>query len=415
MPNLLRGPRRPDSRFWSLLGLLALLLPGCGSALEPTQQAGPAEPRVSFVIFVPPDTPPDAQIWLSGNHPVLGDWNGRGLEASWSLKGVCTVTASFPKGTQLEFKVTRGGWETVEKGEAGEEIQNRRLTVDGDVTAELSVAAWRDKIDEGPPSTLTGDIRLHRNVPSAHLRLDRHVIVYLPPGYADLPQKRYPVLYMHDGQNIFDRATSFLGIEWEVDETVERLIEAGEIEPLIVVGVYNTADRIHEYTQVPDPRRAGGGADDYGRFLVEELKPLIDATYRTRPERAETGVAGSSLGGLVSMYFALSLESTFSRIGVVSPAVWWANSDILDQVRDHGKTDSRVWVDIGTAEGGTGGEAAEAIVASARALRDVLIDTGWVLDQDLRYFEDAGAEHNEAAWAGRMEQILKFLFPPRAD
>jgi enterochelin esterase-like enzyme len=163
------------------------------------------------------------------------------------------------------------------------------------------------------PHTLTGDIRYHKNFHSKVLNNDRDIIVYLPPGYETNKNKRFSVFYMHDGQNLFDGATSFIpGQEWKVDETAQSLINAHKIEPLIVVGIYNTGkDRVNEYTPAQDPKyKAGGNADLYARMLVEELKPFIDRTYRTKPDAAHTGLGGSSLGGLVSLYLGLTVPGT---------------------------------------------------------------------------------------------------------
>ena len=184
------------------------------------------------------------------------------------------------------------------------------------------------------PHTLTGDIRAHKSFHSKILNNDREVIVYLPPGYDASKNKRYSVFYMHDGQNLFDGATSFIpGQEWRVDETAERLIAAGKIEPLIVVGVYNTKDRIDEYTPAADAKyKLGGKADLYGRMLVEELKPFIDSQYRTKHDARHTGLMGSSLGGLASLYLALKYPQVFGRAGVVSPSVWFAGRHIVHYV-----------------------------------------------------------------------------------
>ena len=262
--------------------------------------------------------------------------------------------------------------------------------------------------------TLTGDIRLHKDFHSKILNNDRDVIVYLPPGYDKNKQRHYSVLYLHDGQNLFDGATSFIpGQEWRVDEAAEILIASGKIEPLIIVGVYNTGkDRIDEYTPVAEPKyKAGGKADLYGRLLVEELKPFIDKTYRTKKGAAHTGLGGSSLGGLVSMYLGLKYPNVFGRVAVVSPSVWWANNQIVHQVEALPKKPPlRIWLDIGTKEGGNA-EEAQHTVDGARLLKNALVKKGWKLEKDLKYFEAQGAEHNERAWAARVEQILEFLFP----
>jgi predicted alpha/beta superfamily hydrolase len=264
------------------------------------------------------------------------------------------------------------------------------------------------------PHTLTGDIRVHKSFHSEILNNDRDVIVYLPPGYDANKRLHYSVFYLHDGQNLFDGATSFIpGQEWRVDETAQTLIDAAKIEPLIIVGINNAGkDRINEYTAAEDTKyKMGGKADLYGRMLVEELKPFIDTHYRTKKDAAHTGLGGSSLGGLVSIYLALKYRHVFGRAAVVSPSVWFANNQIVHYVEALPKKPKvRIWLDIGTNEGRTT-EEAQQIVNDARLLRERLIKKGWKLGKDLSYFEAEGAEHNESAWAARVERILTFLFP----
>jgi predicted alpha/beta superfamily hydrolase len=262
--------------------------------------------------------------------------------------------------------------------------------------------------------TLTGDIRFHKDFHSKILNNERDLVVYLPPGYQTNRNQRYSVLYLHDGQNLFDGATSFIpGKEWRVDETAQSLIIAGKIEPLIIVGINNAGkDRINEYTPVADEKyKMGGKADLYGRMLVEELKPFIDSTYRTRPDAAHTGLGGSSLGGLVSLYLGLKYPKVFGRVAAVSPSVWFAGKQILhysESIKTRPST--RIWLDIGTREGRTTEDALQS-VSDARLLRETLIKKGWKQGKDLNYFEAEGAEHNETAWAARVERILEFLFP----
>ena len=262
--------------------------------------------------------------------------------------------------------------------------------------------------------TLTGQFRTHKNFHSRFLKSDRDVLVYLPPGYEADRKRRYPVLYLHDGQNLFDGATSFIkGAEWGVDETAQRLIAGGEVEPLIIVGVYNSGkDRVDEYTPTADARhKMGGKADLYGRMLVEELKPFIDSEYRTRRGARDTGLGGSSLGGLVSLHLALKYPQTFGRVAVASPSVWWDDKWVLREVGALKKRPRlRIWLDMGTKEGG---KEAEEHTRNARALRDALVGKGWKEGSDLKYFEAEGAEHNERAWAARVEPMLKFLFPKK--
>ena len=273
----------------------------------------------------------------------------------------------------------------------------------------MSSAHRRSAVQERQ-HTLTGDIRMHRNFHSRFLSADRDIIVYLPPGYEQDKKRRYPVLYLHDGQNLFDGATSFIpGMEWRVDETAQALITASEIKPLIIVGIYNAGkDRVDEYTPTVDSEvRQGGRADLYGRMLIEELKPFIDSEYRTRRGARETGLGGSSLGGLVSLYLGLKYPQVFGRLAVVSPSIWWDNKMIIRDVQALGRRPRlRIWMDMGTKESRNPADATNA----ARALRDALVAKGWKENSDLKYFEAVGAEHNERAWSERVAPMLKFLF-----
>jgi len=261
---------------------------------------------------------------------------------------------------------------------------------------------------EAAPTTLTGDFRHHEAFHSSFLQVPRDVLVYLPPGYDDDSERRFPVLYMHDGQNLFDGATSYNpGDEWCVDETAEELITNGTIKPLIIVGIYNTGEqRVHEYTPSRERKyNAGGKANLYGRLIVEELKPFIDARYRTLSGPHHTAMAGSSLGGLLTLYLGLRYPGEFGKLGVMSPAVWWDRKVIvrhLDRLTQ--KPHLKIWLDIGTEEG-------RQAVRNATLLRDKLISKGWREGRDLAYLEAQGALHNETAWSLRVGPMLEFLFP----
>ena len=171
---------------------------------------------------------------------------------------------------------------------------------------------------------LTEQIHIHENFGSTHLDVPRNVLVYLPPGYGLNAEQRYPVMYMHDGQNLMNAEDAFGGVAWGVDETAQALILTSQIEPLIIVGIYNAGEkRIDEYTPVKSAggkiKGRGGQADQYGQMIIEELKPFIDKEYLTKPEREFTGIGGSSLGGLVSFHLGLKRLDIFSRLAVLSP------------------------------------------------------------------------------------------------
>lgn len=254
------------------------------------------------------------------------------------------------------------------------------------------------------------DLRKHPGFQSSFLSDPRDLIVYVPPGYDEDPGRRYPVLYLHDGQNLFEGATAFVpGQDWHANDTAEELIRGGAIEPLIIVGIYNTGShRIDEYTPTRDRKQQkGGDAGLYGQMLTEELKPFIDKTYRTLPDPGNTGLGGSSLGGLVTLYLGLQHPDVFGKLAVLSPSVWWDNRVILKLVRMTGpKPRLTIWLDIGTGEGGK-------TVRDARALRDELVRVGWSPGDDLMYAEIPDAGHNEAAWAARVGPFLRYLFPAR--
>ena len=250
-----------------------------------------------------------------------------------------------------------------------------------------------------------GQLLRHDAFHSEFLEHDRDVLVWLPPGY-DAGAGHYPVLYMHDGQNLFEPDTAFQkGEHWRLGETAAALIDAGTIEPLIIVGIYNTGNhRKEEYTPTRDARLGGGGANDYGRMMVEELKPLIDRTYRTRPDPDSTGIGGSSLGGLVSLYLAFTHPQVFRRVAALSPSVWWNWRAILKTVRQaRSKPPLRIWLDMGTAEGKRG-------LDDARLLKAALVGLGFSVGVDLHYAEYEGATHSEQSWAERVGPMLKFLF-----
>lgn len=250
------------------------------------------------------------------------------------------------------------------------------------------------------------NLQRHEGFRSRFLRNQRDLIVYLPPRYDEQAARRFPVLYLHDGQNLFDGATSFIpGMDWHVGQTADQSISAGCVAPVIIVGIYNTKARIREYTPTHVPKLGGGRADRYAKFLIEEVKPLIQRTYRATDGPENTGIGGSSLGGLVSLYLGLKLPHIFGKIAALSPSVWWNQRVMLRfaQAADvHPRP--RIWLDIGTKEG-------PRIVQDVERFGDILLRKGWELNRDLHYERVEGAEHNEAAWARRVDPFLRFLFP----
>jgi enterochelin esterase-like enzyme len=288
---------------------------------------------------------------------------------------------------------------------------NRNAAEDGTPVAPTA-ATEPVNFDEPVPVHGNARLLLHRQFVSAFLPARRDVIVALPPDYfrsGFRTGRRYPVLYLQDGQNLFDASTSFIkGSFWDVQTTSDRLIGEGAIEPLIVVGIYNTGvARMEEYTPMRDPNLGGGKANLYGRLLVEELKPWVDRTYHTLDGPADTGVGGSSLGGLVSLYLGLTLPQVFGRLAVLSPSVWWARGAMLPTVRrTRPEPRPRIWLDMGLSEG-------PAMISKCDELHRLLERRGWRKGIDMRYLRVPGGRHNEDAWAKRVDPFLRFLFPAK--
>ena len=261
----------------------------------------------------------------------------------------------------------------------------------------------------GPASTEereTTDLRRH-TLTSELLGGERQIIVFVPEGYDANPERRCPVLYMQDGQNLFNPETSYVpGKYWRLDQTAQRLIRDGRIEPIIIVGIYHACEkRVDEYTPTKDAKRNGGQADKYLKALTEEIKPFIDREYRTHSCAWNTAIGGSSLGGLLTLYAGLEYPQIFGKLAAMSPSAWWDRRFVVravDQLAIRPRLS--IWLDIGSREG-------SGTLADARSLRDALEEKGWKQSADLKYVEAAGAVHDEAAWADRVAPMLEFLFP----
>lgn len=271
------------------------------------------------------------------------------------------------------------------------------------------------QVQSSPPSDGHDNPRLikHERFRSRALRAERDVTVYLPPGYEEDARRAYPLLVLQDGQNLFDPETSFIrGRTWRVAEGADAAIEAGEVEPLVIAGVANGGERrLAEYTPSRDWKMGGGEARKYGEMLMRELLPFLRSQYRLRSGREDTGIGGSSLGGLVSLWLGLEHPETFGRLAVLSPSVWWNHKYILSYVNERAsglRERPRIWLDVGDAEG-------RRTLGDAELLATRLKANGWRTSADLHFERVAGGKHDEAAWAERVRPMLQFLFPPKRD
>lgn len=263
--------------------------------------------------------------------------------------------------------------------------------------------AWQDYTALHLSHTVVGTLKQRSAVYSPQLANERPIFVWLPPDYAH-SERRYPTIYMHDGQNLFDRAASYTG-EWQVDETMHALSYEGL--PAIIVGIPNMgADRVHEYSPFVDARYGGGRGDRYLDFLVETLKPMIDRDFRTLAAREYTGIVGSSMGGLISLYGCLRHGDIFGFAGVISPSLWFAHRAIFSFAAQAARGSGAIYLDVGGRE-----SASESNYAlwNAREMNILLQQKGYRPDETLRYHEAPDATHSEAEWARRLPDAFRFL------
>ncbi len=326
---------------------------------------------------------------------------------SWN-PGVNTFSfKTAPGGTQyaeikgiptgiIEFKITRGSWSTVESAKNGDAISNRIVQIKSDTTISINIEAWADDFPGRPPvSTRSKNVFvMDTSFFIPQLNRKRRIWVYLPEDYA-FNKKKYPVLYMHDGQNLFDAQTSSYG-EWGVDEMMDS-IRMGK--QCIIVGIdHGDTKRLTEYN--PYSSRFGPGEGDaYVDFLVNTLKPYIDKTFRTKPTKESTFTAGSSMGGLISLYAVVKYPSVFGGAGIFSPAFWIA-PDLKKKIDSSSHLNSAVYFVCGELEG-------KEMVADMKSVYDQLKKKGL---KKLYYKQVKEGRHNENFWRKEMYSFYRWLF-----
>jgi predicted alpha/beta superfamily hydrolase len=351
-----------------------------------------------FIVHVP-DPHNTAPVYLAAGHPDFGHWRAQGQPLQRHHDGTHHLFWNAPPGTHWHGLVTRGHWRNAEVDPDGREPPPHSLILEDGSHFVLRVKRWgHDRV------------RYHHDFGSELVTHSRTLCVWLPPGYGRTP-RRYPVLLMHDGQNLIDAHTSFAGVPWNCDETAEQAVRANECEPFIIVGVANTIDRIQEY----GPGRSGtapseGQARDYGRFLVESVLPFIAREYDVKPGPENLGVGGSSMGGLISLHLCQWYPRVFGKCLSMSPALWWQQEYFLRSLRDDSDwlRGSRMWLDMGGREGAT--EAGmQANVERSRELAKQFGELGGAY----RYVEDGGGGHDERAWGIRFAEAIRYLFPAK--
>ncbi len=354
--------------------------------------------KVTFRVRVPATTPAADIIFIVGNQSQLGDWRPERVALTKVGDQVWEKSFIFSAGKQLEYKITRGSWQTEAVTASHTVPGNSFLSVSRDTILTIIVPEWRDVAFKSEGG-ITGQVRYHRGLVGEGLNYQHDLIVWLPPSYDSKLSQRYPVLYMHDGQNVFDPSTSFIGVDWRVDEVADSLIKAGSLPELIVVGISNSPDRIQEYSDTSLGRA-------YMKFVVAAVKPLIDSTYRTLPDCQHTAVMGSSMGGLISFYLIWRYPQVFA--GAACLSTWFIHNDgvLIQEIKDAPAAPSgiRIYLDNGS----VGMEGLN--TQMFQDVRDLLVQKGLVLGKNLLYFYAEGADHSERAWAHRVWRPLLFLF-----
>ena len=269
------------------------------------------------------------------------------------------------------------------------------------------MADWQDYVaHEHNDERAHGPLKILHGVHSPQLGNTRDITVYLPPSYPASGERRYPVFYMHDGQNLFDAKTSFAG-EWDVDGLIDAV--SGEGLEAIIVGIPNMgAERCNEYSPFDDPKHGPGKGDAYLAFVTDTVKPIIDADFRTLTTPEQTAIVGSSMGGLISLYAFFKRPDVFGLTGVMSPALWYGQRKIFEFLQSASHQRGRIYVDVGTKEGSEE-------LRDVTRLRDQLLDLGYRHGDDLLLIVDFGAGHNEQAWARRLKKMLEFFLHARSD
>jgi predicted alpha/beta superfamily hydrolase len=359
---------------------------------------------------IPANTPSGATLYVAGN---FNSWNPIDSNYRLTAQGNGEYSITFP--TQIRgpilFKFTRGGWATVETQASGAQLADRSFIIPaaGPSNYITSIARWEDVGTGAVGGSAASNVRLlSANFNMPELNRSRRIWIYLPPDY-NATNLRYPVIYMHDGQNLFDRNTAYGGNEWEVDETLNRLHSQGDFG-CIVIGIDNGGtDRIAEYTPYANPQYGGGSGENYVRFLANTLKPYIDNNYRTLPNRENTAIMGSSLGGLISHYALVSYPNIFGKAGVFSPSYWF-NSSIYTTSRTSNRVaGNKMYLLMGGREGSsTNGSAS--YVRDLKRMADTLALAGYNIGNEIDTVIKTDGQHSEWFWKREFAEAYQWLF-----
>jgi len=340
------------------------------------------------------DLPAGSKVFITGNNRQMGSWNPGLIELDSIAENIRSKKFLFSKGENIEFKITRGDWQNEAIYKVGETPANFRLKVEKDTAISIFIEHWKDQFEQIIVGQITGNVEYVKDLEGEGI-LPRDIIIWLPPGYDSNLNHYYPVLYMHDGQNLFDPRTASFGVDWQLDETADSLIRNEIIEEIIIVGIYNSSERRSDYSP-------GSKGYAYMNFIVNKLKPFIDEKYRTLPDRENTAVGGSSMGGLISFMLLWEHNDVFAKAACFSPAFKYIGLDYVSFV-DSTASDKRSF-SLYLDNGDVGLE--EQLQSGIDDMMEVLKKHGY----EFEWFIDKNAEHNEAAWAKRAWRPLIQFF-----
>jgi predicted alpha/beta superfamily hydrolase len=355
--------------------------------------------EVSIKIEVEAKNLPDGSvIYITGNDEQLGNWQPDVVSLDEVNKGKWVKNLSFPVGKKLEFKFTRGSWDKEALSDNGLTPPNYAFEVRGDTTISVSIDLWADQVERKIEGQITGTVEYYRNFSGKNIK-PRDIIVWLPPDYFSDIKKHYPVLYMHDGQNIIDPSTATFEVDWQIDEAADSLIKQKLIEPIIIVGINNTIDRNSEYAE-----NDTGYA--YMNFIIDSLKPFIDRNYRTKPDRNNTANGGGSLGGLIPIILVWEYYHVFSKAICFSPAFKIDQYNFVDNVMSYSgnKKDIKLFIHNGD------NELDSQLQVGVDEMLKALKKQGFKEKSDYFYIKSIKSQHGERDWSKNIPLALIFLF-----
>ena len=357
-----------------------------------------AAEEVTLDIGVTSAAVADSQtVYICGNHALLGSWHPAKVPMQQIAPDRWRFRLRVPRDSQLEFKFTLGSWATEAVDSLGKPFANFKHRAERDTVLHYVFSDWTRSSPIDRSGQVTGTLRFHRDLAGDGIA-PRDVVVWLPPGYDENVRQRFPALYMHDGQNLFDPATAAFGVDWQLDETLDSLIREGRIDPVIAVGIYNSPRRRTEYgvTEL---------GEDYRRFVSRDLKHFIDREYRTRRGRRSNWMGGSSMGGLVSFLLAWENPRIYAGALCMSPAFKVDSIDVIRTLhdREHYRPPVRLYID----NGDVGLE--QRLQPGIDEMLQVLKSRGYREGRDFLWRKEEGASHAETAWARRLPEALLWL------